>query len=139
MVVCTLKQPWEVGLRSTYRRCRFWKKKSSFQMKLISILAGKQAKLLRLGHRKPAHIRWKADEPKTCHCFVRIEEKNWKIELATFGFNRTALRATQPKLHWLLCTLFLKIALSAAELMSLATSELWFDTVGLLFVECRQR
>ena len=34
--------------------------------------------------------------------------------LATFGFNRTALSATQPKLHSMFCALFLKIALSAA-------------------------
>ena len=27
--------------------------------------------------------------------------------LATFGFNRTALRATQPKLHSMFCALFL--------------------------------
>ena len=46
--------------------------------------------------------------------------------LATFGFNRTALRATHPKLHSMFCALFLKVALSAAELMS----ELLFDTVG---------
>ena len=26
MVVYTLEQRWEVGLRSTYRRCRFWEK-----------------------------------------------------------------------------------------------------------------
>ena len=38
--------------------------------------------------------------------------------LATFGFNRTALRATQQKLHSMFCTLFLKIALSAAGLIS---------------------
>ena len=38
--------------------------------------------------------------------------------LATFGFNRTPLRATQPKLHSMFCALFLKIALSAAELIS---------------------
>ena len=37
--------------------------------------------------------------------------------LATFGFNRTALRATQPKLHSMFYALFLKIALSPAELM----------------------
>ena len=36
-----------------------------------------------------------------------------------FGFNRTTLRATQPKLHSMTCALFLKIALLAAELMSL--------------------
>ena len=43
-----------------------------------------------------------------------------KIEriLAIFGFNRKALRATQPKLHSMFCALFLKIAISAAELMS---------------------
>ena len=37
--------------------------------------------------------------------------------LATFGFNRTALRATQLKLHSMFCALFLKTALSDAELM----------------------
>ena len=36
--------------------------------------------------------------------------------MATFDFNRTALHATQPKLHSMFCALFLKIALSAAEL-----------------------
>ena len=38
--------------------------------------------------------------------------------LATFAFNSTALYATQPKLHSMFWALFLKIALSAAELMS---------------------
>ena len=37
---------------------------------------------------------------------------------ATFGFNRTALRDTQPKLHLLFCALFLNIALSAAVRIS---------------------
>ena len=32
--------------------------------------------------------------------------------LVTLGFNRTTLRATQPKLHTMFCALFLKIALS---------------------------
>ena len=45
--------------------------------------------------------------------------------MATFGFNRTALYATQPKLHSMFCALFLKIALSAARLVA---SELRFDT-----------
>ena len=38
--------------------------------------------------------------------------------MASFGFNRTALSAEQPKLHSMFRALFLKIALSAAELMS---------------------
>ena len=37
--------------------------------------------------------------------------------LATFGFNRTAQCATQPKLHSMFWAQFLKIALSAAELI----------------------
>ena len=37
--------------------------------------------------------------------------------LATFGFNRTAPPATQPKLHSMFCVLFLKIALSAADVV----------------------
>ena len=38
--------------------------------------------------------------------------------METYGFNKTALCATQPKLHLMFCALFLKIALSAVELMS---------------------
>ena len=38
--------------------------------------------------------------------------------LATLVFNRTALCASQPKLHWMFWALFLKIALTAADLMS---------------------
>ena len=48
-----------------------------------------------------------------------MNEKLKRRILATFGFNRTALRATQPKLHSMICALVLKIVLSAAELMSL--------------------
>ena len=62
MVVYTLKQHWEVGLRSTYRRCRFCKKKnhlfrwSSFWCWRIC----KQTKLSHLWHRKPA---WDIEKP----------------------------------------------------------------------------
>ena len=41
----------------------------------------------------------------------------WGI-LATFGFSRTTLLATHPKLHLMFCFVFLKLALSAAELLS---------------------
>ena len=42
--------------------------------------------------------------------------------MATFDFNRTALRGTQPNLHSMLCALFLKIALSAAEMLSVTVN-----------------
>ena len=97
-----------------------------------------------LGDRKLARIQLKVDAPKTGHCsrgiigpfFAENEQGDkatvnggryramlneflfTKIEEATLVFNRTALRNTQPKLHSMFCGLFLKIALSAAELMS---------------------
>ena len=42
-----------------------------------------QAKLVHLGHRKPARIPWKADTPKTSHCLVWIlvQRHNWAIFL----------------------------------------------------------
>ena len=52
-----------------------------------------------------------------------LNEFLWKLKrkiLATFGSNRTALRATQPKLHLIFGAMFLKIVLLAAELMSFA-------------------
>ena len=110
------------------------KKKSSFQMKFILILAqiwGTENPHAYI--EKPAH-------PKrvTVWCgfcsrgIIRpISFENEQVEavtvngdryrairtLATFGFNRTALRATQPELHSMFCALFLKIPLSATELM----------------------
>ena len=112
----------------------------TFQMKLI------WAKLSPLGHRNPARIHWKAEATITSHCLVRIlvQRHNWAIFLrkwarrvrysqwrslsglslklkrrilAAFGFNRTALRSTQSKLHSMFCAVFLKIALSTAGLI----------------------
>ena len=88
-------------------------------------------KLLHLGHRKPTSIHWKAKAPKTSHCLVRIlaQRHNWFVFLRKWArrgrysqwwsllghvewtaCNKTALRATQPKLHSMFCVLFLKIA-----------------------------
>ena len=115
----------------------FGKKKSSFQMKLIwSWRICKQAKLSYLENRKPARVHWKANVLKTCHCLVQIlvQRHNWAILLRKraisgrysqwrslsghVGFNTTALCTSQPKLHSMFYTVFLKIALSVAELMS---------------------
>ena len=52
-------------------------------------------------------------------CWTNFCSQKLKRRILTiFGFNRTALRTTLPKLHSMFCALFLKIALSAAELMS---------------------
>ena len=137
----------KVGLRPTYRRCRFWQKKNHLfrWSSFWSWQVRKQAKLSHSEHRKPARIHWKADATKTSHCLVRIlvqrhskpfffenkqgepvtingdhyrAQKLKRRILATFGFNRMVLRATQPKLHSMFYALFLKIALSATELKS---------------------
>ena len=148
MVVYTLEQRWEVGLRSTYRRCRFWQNNHLFIWSSFwSWRLCKQAKLLPLGHRKSTRIHWEADATTTSHCLVQnlVQRHNWVIFLrkwmnlqsvaivighwcwtdfcsqkfkrrilATFGYNRKVLRATQPKIHSMFCVLFLKITLSVA-------------------------
>ena len=48
------------------------------------------------------------------YCRNFCSQKLKRRILATFDFNRTALHATQPRLHSMFCALFLKIALSAA-------------------------
>ena len=81
MILYMLEQCWEVGLRSTYRRFRFWQNKnhlfrwSSFWFRRVCI----QAKLSHLGNRKPLHIHWKVEAPKTSHCLVLIlvQRHNW--------------------------------------------------------------
>ena len=57
-------------------------------------------------------------------------QKFKKRILVTLGFNRMALHATQSKLHAMFYALFLKITLSAAELISFghlgaAISHIW--------------
>ena len=77
-----------LGLRSTYRRCRFWEKNHLFRWRSLGALrVYKQAKLPNLGHRKPPRIRWKDDAPKTSHCLVRIfiQRHNWIIFLGKWA------------------------------------------------------
>ena len=71
-------------LRSTYRSCRFWQKSHLFRWSSFWFWrVCKQAKLLHLGHRKPARIHWKDDATKTSHCLMRIlvQRHNWAIFL----------------------------------------------------------
>ena len=67
-----------------------------------------------------------------------------KLKRRTFtkkGFNRTALRATQLKLHSMFCSVFLKIALSAAELISLGHlgAAIWLPLVYYLRVAVKDK
>ena len=146
MVVYTFEQRLKVGLRSTYRRYRFWQKKSRFQMKLILILAGMQpSKIVAFGVQKTRthtlisrHIQnasgiiepfffSKMSKERPLESMSIVIELCWKHFysqkfkswlLATFGFNMTALHVTHPKLHSMFGALYLKTPLSAAELMS---------------------
>ena len=95
----------------------------------------KQAKLLHLEHRKPERTHWKANAPKSSHCLVSIldQRHNWVIVfgpcwtnfclqklkrriLVAYSSSRTALPASQPKLHLMFCAMFFNIAITAAEL-----------------------
>ena len=49
-----------------------------------------------------------------------FSQKSKRRILAIFGFNNTVLHATQPKLYSMFYALFLKIALTGAEMMSFA-------------------
>ena len=107
----------------------------------------KQAKLSHLGHRQPARIQWKADAPKTSHCLMRtlvqryncaiffrkwtrrgryshveriFVHKKWRggywQHLVSTGRRYVPLNRSYT---WSFAPCFFKIALSAAEQMSL--------------------
>ena len=128
-----------MGLRSTYRRCRFWQKKIIFSDEAHFDLGGyvnKQncciwgtenphAYIEKSTHSKRVTVWCGENEQREAITFNG--EQRWtkfcskKLQrrlLAIFSFNRMMLRATQARLHSMFCALFLKIALSTAELMS---------------------
>ena len=119
--------------------------------------------LSHLGHRKPARILWKADAPKTRDCLVQIlvqrsskmskerpllvivpcwtnfwSQKLKRRILAIFGFNGTALRATQPKLHSMVGR-----PVFEDRIISCRADVVWpprnINFIGILFVGWRQR
>ena len=81
MVLYILEKRWEVGLRSTYRRCQilcqFWQITNHIfrWSPFWSWRLYQQAKLSHLGHRKPARRHWKADAPKTRWCLSHFPKK----------------------------------------------------------------
>ena len=87
---------------------------------LVRILVQRHnwAIFLRKWARKGRCSQWRSLAGHVERIFVH---KNWRggYWLARFAFNRTAIRAAQPKLDSMFCALFLKITLSAAKLMPL--------------------
>ena len=175
MVMYMLEQRWEVGLRSTYRRCRFWQKKLIFSDEAHFDLGVYVNKLSHLRHRKTARMHWKADAPKTSHYLVRIlvQKHNWNIFLRKWarrgrysqwrsltghverifvhknwgGGYWQHLVSTGPRYvshsrSYTRCfaPCFWRSHYQAQNWWCrLAILELSFNTVGLLFVGCRQR
>ena len=161
-----------MGLRSTYRSCRFWQKNHLFRWNSFwSLRVCKQAKLSHLGHKKTTRIHWKADAPKTSNCLVRIlvPRHNWAIylrkrtrrgryskcrslsghvelifvhnegywqHLVSAGRSWVPHRRSYTR-YFAPC--FWRSHYQPQTWCRLATSKLWFDTIGPLFVGCRQR
>ena len=109
MVVYTLEERWEVDLRSTCRRCGLWQKKSSFWS-----TENPHSYIEKPTHSKRVTV-WCDFEQIVA---VIVNGDRYRAMLNEFLFTKTALRVTQPKLYSMFCALFLKIALSDAELMS---------------------
>ena len=132
---------------SVYRRCRFWQEKIIFsdeahfylgmyvnkQNCCIRCMENSHADIEKLTHPKRVNVRcgfWfssKMSKEWPLLSMAIVIGPFWKTFcsqklkrriLATFGFNSTALHASQSKLHSMFCALLLKIALSASELMS---------------------
>ena len=85
MVVYTLVQCWELGMRSTYRRCRFLQKKIYFSGEAHFDFGGYvNNQNYRTWGTKNPDTHSKVDAPKTSHCLVRILIKryNWTIFFA---------------------------------------------------------
>ena len=80
-----------------------------------------QANLSHLGHRKSARIHWKTDARKTSHSLVRIlvQRHNWTIFFENEEGETVTVNGDRYRAMWNdFCFWFLKIALSAAELIS---------------------
>ena len=111
-----------------------------FYQRMCTLFQKMQYRVCFLGHRScciwgtenthayienPTHLAMSKERPLQSMaivigpCWTNFSSQKLKRRiLATFGFNRTPLHATQPKLHSMFCALFFKITLSAAELMS---------------------
>ena len=163
-----------MGLRSAYRRCRFWQKKIIFSDEAHFDPDGcvNKQNCHIWGTENPHAYIEKPTHPKRvtlwCEFWSRgiigifffeneqgeavtvngdryrdmlnefFSQKLRRRILTKFGFNRTALYATQRCTRYF-APCFWRWHYQPQSCCRLATSELRFDTVGLLFVGCRQR
>ena len=86
MIVYTFDQRWEILRQIDLQKMPILAKKKNHLFRWSSFWSRrvcKQAKLSHLGHIKPARIHWKAVQPTTSHCLVRIlvQRHNWVIFL----------------------------------------------------------
>ena len=166
MVMYTLEQRWEVGLRSTYRSCRFWQKKIIFSdeahfdlgacvnkqncrfwgtenphayieepthSKRVTVWCGGITGPFFFANKQGEDVTVNGDRYRPCWTNFYSQKLKRRI-LATFGFNTHSLsyiRCFTP------C--FWRSHYQPQSWCPLATSELRFDTVRLLFVGCRQK
>ena len=158
MVVYRLEQSREMGLRSTYRRCRFRQKITfSDEAHLILILyVNKQhfriwgtvnphAYIEKPTHPKPVTVRWRFSSKVSKECQLpslsgHVERifvnKNWR---GGYGQHLVSTgRCYVPRSRSYTRCLTSCFWKSHYHWCRLATSELRCHTVGLLFVGCRQ-
>ena len=152
MVVYTLEQSWEI---MWHYFLRLWQKKVIFSDEAYFDLNG-------YVNKQNCRV-WGTENPHVCLVQLLVQRHNWpfffenvqgrplqsmstvigacwKLKrriLATFGFNRTALRATQPNYTLCFAPCFWISHYQPQSWCHLTTSELRFDTVGLLFLGCR--
>ena len=116
--------------RSTYRKCRFWQKKKHLFRAIIGpiFFENEQGEAITVnGDRYWAMLNE--------FLFTKIVNE----DIGNVWFQQVGTTChTAEALHSMFFGLFLKIALSAAELMSFGHLGAAIDTVGLLFVGCRK-
>ena len=119
MVVYTLGQRWEVGLPSTYRRCQFWAKKIIFS-------DGAHFDIGRYVNKQNCRI-WVTENP---HAYIEKLTHTKRVTVCCGFWSRCIIGSilfeneqgeavtVNGERYRATLALFLKIALSAAELMS---------------------
>ena len=125
-----------MDLRSIYRKCRFCQKKITFSDEAhfdLGVYVNKQNCLIWYTENPHSYI---TGAPKTSHCLAR---KNW-IGGYCQHLVSTGRRYVPHSRSYTRCfaPCFSRSQYQSQSWYRLAISELRFDTVGLLFIGCRQ-